>query len=242
MSRFVKHNRMVRSLERAGEVAHDPAVSEGVKLLYDDVLAAKATAFRLAHETVRTAQAAVVRANLKRQQQLAVFASPYALTRVIVLAHDPGAQLPETLKAQATDTDTLVAVSDVLSIVQLHAGEPWAEQLLADSFGTLAPAVKTALEDAIAANKALWIAQRDRADAFGPAYEAFLSFKRAVRADLGASSPHYRRLRTYTAPSPVEEAEQVEQAEEAAPDSAVVPSAKGGSAAATGEPTPVKVA
>jgi hypothetical protein len=39
-----------------------------------------------------------------------------------------------------------------------------------------------------------------------------------------------------------EEAEAGEQADEAAPDSAVVPSAKAGSAAATGEPKPVKVA
>ena len=74
--------------------------------------------------------------------------------------------------------------------------------------------------------------------AYEPAYTAYLAFKRVVRDDMGSSSVHYRRLHIRPAPSPVA---RDEQAEQATPDSAVVPSVRG-SSVATGEPKPVKVA
>lgn len=238
MSRHIKFDRMFGRLKRCAEVAQDPDVSKSVKRLHDDVVAPKATAFCSAHEAVGEAQAAVARARRQKEQQLAAFDSRYRMTRSLVLAYDPDMNLPETLKVQPMDTAKLEAISGLMSIVQSHAGEPWADELLADSFGTLAPKAKTALEEFIGAIKALWVAQRARADAYEPAYTAYLAFKRVVRDDMGSSSVHYRRLHIRPAPSPVA---RDEQAEQAAPDSAVVPSVKGGSMA-TGEPKPVKVA
>src|SRR5262249_45460967 len=102
--------------------------------------------------------------------------------------------LPDTLNAQHTDTDTLYAVTSLVKVVKAHAGEAWADKLMAGRFGTLVPKVEAAVNESIAASNALAVAREQRADAFQPAYGKFLAFKRVVRDTLGASSVYYRRL------------------------------------------------
>jgi hypothetical protein len=50
------------------------------------------------------------------------------------------------------------------------------------------------LEDAIASNKALAEARDARAEAYGPAYEKLVVFRRVVRDALGSRSKQYKRL------------------------------------------------
>jgi hypothetical protein len=78
-----------------------------------------------------------------------------------------------------------------------------------------------------------------RLAAYGPAYKGYLAFKRVVRHTLGSSSWAYRCLHPGKAGST--DIELDEPAEEAAPDSGVMPASKGTPVPA-GELSAVKIA
>jgi hypothetical protein len=105
-----------------------------------------------------------------------------------------GVVLPDTLKAQRTDTDQVDAIEDLVAIVDEHAGEPWAEVIASGEFGQKAPQTIKEIHEAIEANKGLSEARTARAAAYGPAYEAYLKFKRVVRDALGPASKQYKRI------------------------------------------------
>ena len=166
----------------------------------------------------------------------------YRTVRLIVLAVFPGQKVPDTLKAQPTDTDMLGALTTLLSIVKSHAGEEWATAVMTGQFGTLAPQLEAALNQLVAATHALETARLQRLAAYGPAYKAYLLFKRVVRNTLGASSQAYRRLHPRKRGSTETEPDALgEEAEQAAPDSGVIPASNPAPAAA-GEPSAVKIA
>jgi hypothetical protein len=228
---------MYRFLSRAVEVAEEPGIPSSIKQVYDKVLAPRANAFCKAQEAVTEAEGEAAAARRAVGDMLVEVDGPYRETRSVVLAFFPDKKLPDTLKAQPTDTDTLNAVTALLSVVQSYANEEWAAELSAGRFGTLAPKAIATLKASIAAQKALSAARQERADAHKPAYDKLVAFRRVVRDALGASSAQYRRLRVrQTAANPVEDTE------EAAPESGMIPSANEGTTAPAGGSTPVKIA
>src|SRR5262249_6349694 len=139
----------------------------------------------------------------------------------------PTVVLPNTLKVQPTDTDKRDAIQSLVNIVQEHAGEVWADNLLQGAFGQRAAAAVTNLNEYINASNALQKAKADRASAVEPAWDAFVSYKRLGRDTLGSSSRQYQglRLRNVSADE-TDETDAVEGGEDAtpAPESAPVPS------------------
>jgi hypothetical protein len=228
---------LYRMLVRAGKIAAQSGMPEPVKHVYDDVLAPHATAFCKAHDAVVAAESASAAARRNLRGDLSVHDSPYRAARAVVLAYFPEQVLPETLKAQRTNTDIEVAVTALSSLVQSHASEPWAAALLKGPFGTLTPKVLESLEEVDTTSTALAEARQERANAQKPAHEGLVAFRRVVRDTLGASSLQYRQLRVPSRPMPMVDAE---EAEEAAPESGVVPSTESGTALQAGGPTSVK--
>ena len=86
------------------------------------------------------------------------------------------------------------AIEKLLDVLDEHVGQPWADDLIQGEFGTKGAKAVKELNESIAANKALNKAQMARAQAYGPAYEKYLRFKRVVRDALGPSSKQYRRI------------------------------------------------
>jgi hypothetical protein len=240
MRSYVTKNHMNRYLGRAEEVAVEPGIPAEVKRVYDDVLAPHAAAFRTWHEAVAKGQTAVAKARRRAREELATFDSTYRAARSVVLAFSPDETLPDTLKALGTDTDMLGAITTLSSIVQSYAGEAWADELSAGTFGTRAPKVMEALKDSITASKALLAAQQARAAAHKPAYDKYRAFKRVVGDCLGTSSAQYRRLHIRTRAA--KQIEEANAAEEAAPESGVIPSARDGTTMPAGPPSVTKIA
>jgi hypothetical protein len=229
-----------RFVGRMADIAESSDTSSDIKCVYDELIAPATMAFRESQDAVVTAKSASDRANLLSRQTLVEVDSLYLTIRAVVLLVDPAQVLPDTLKAQTTDTDALRAIGALVSVVKSHAGEAWADALMAGKFGTLAPKAEAALKASIAASDALEKARNRRRAAYFPAYAGYLTFKRIVRELLGASSRAYRRLTLRTMESndePIEPAE----AEDEAPDSAVQPASKAAPAPAGG-PSSVRVA
>jgi hypothetical protein len=237
MSDRISYHIIYRLLARALEVATEPDVPMGVKHVYEGLLSPCATAFCQGHEAVAECEEAVKRARRSVREGLAELDGLFREARLLVLAFLPEKTLPDTLKAQPTDTDTLNAVTAVSAALQANATEPWAAAVLQGPYGTLAPKVIDALKESIAAAKTLAAARQQRSSARKPAYAQFLVFKRMVRETMGSSSVQYRRLHVRA-----KVARQLEQTEQEAPESGVIPSTQGGSAAQTGSSTSVKVA
>jgi hypothetical protein len=240
MFRRFRYDLIYRLLARAAEVAAEPGVSIGVKQVYEGVLAPCSVAFCKGHEAVADAEGAAKQARRIARERQEELDPVYREARLVVLAFLPDKTLPGTLGVQLTDTDTLAAVTALSAALQSSAGESWASAVLQGPYGTLAPKVIEALHASIAATKALAAARQERAKARKPAYDKYQVFKRIVRETLGASSVQYRRL--HVRPKVAKQIEEAQEAEEAAPESAVVPSTKGGSATQTGGPMSVKVA
>jgi hypothetical protein len=210
-------------------IAGEPGMAEEVTQVYSDVLAPVAAVFFANHEAVATAETHAAKKKLAVEQSLATFDSVYRAARSVVLAYEPATTLPDTLKVQNTQMDVLYALTTLVKVIKTHAGETWADKLMAGRFGTLAPKVEGALNESIAAGSALAAARKERVIAFGACYKAFLSFKRVVRDTLGASSIQYRRLHPRSAAKAMELDE-----DEAAPDSGVMPASSGTLAQANG--------
>jgi hypothetical protein len=232
---------LYRLLWRAGEVAAKEGMAEEVTRVHSDMLAPAANAFCQRHDAVGLAENEVAAKRLAEQKLLVAFDPVYRAARWVVLAFVPTAKLPDTLKVQRTDTDVRMAVTTLVSIIESHAGNTWADELMAGRFGTFVPKVNAALNELLAATNALAAARQRRTEAYEPAYRGYVAFKRLVREVCGPSSPEYRRLHPRASVAKQIDPAEVEAADEEAPDSGVMPASKGTSAPPS-DSSPVKVA
>jgi hypothetical protein len=231
-----------RVLLRSEEIVAEPAMSSTVTNIYDDVLKSKAEAYRIAFDTIAVAESKHRQAKLEASVALKMFDNPYKAARASVMAVDPTRVLPATLSAQGTDTDTLYAIKTLVKAIKEYIGQTWADGLLSGEFGAASADVMTKLSASILANKAFAEAVTARAEAFDPAYTAFMAFKRVVRYALGPKSKQYKRLHIRSTKSAGEaEGEEVggstEEEKEATPGS-TGPTAS--TPTATAPTTPVK--
>jgi hypothetical protein len=239
VTKKIRFRLLVRLVSRGPEVAARPEMTDEGKWVYGALFAPAADAFCKSHTAVADAESTVGAMRLQVEQMASKLDPVYRTVRLIVLAVLPAQKLPETLKAQPTDTDRLNAVTTLLSVVKSHADKDWAVAVMTGQFGTLAPQMEAALKQLVAATHALETARFERLAAYGPAYKGYLAFKRVVRNTLGASSWAYRRLHPRKTGSTQTELDELD--EEVAPDSGVIP-ANSGTPAPAGEPSAVKIA
>jgi hypothetical protein len=190
----IEYGRFHRVLTRSAEVATEPGMKPSIVRVYNDVLKSASDRFGAAHLSVGRAEASFRKENKEALDALGALDQPYREARSVVLAFVPQATLPDTLKAQPTDTDKLLAIEALIDLLDEHAGKEWADELSKGEIGQLAPRTVIELNESIAANKALADAREERATAYGPAYERYLRFKRVVRDGLGPKSKHYKRI------------------------------------------------
>jgi len=191
---MIDYRRFDRVLARCEEVAAEPEIDGSVKRVFEGRLKAPAAGFRAAHQKVTATESSFAKENAEALAALSGLDQPFRGARGEVLAVVPTTVLPETLKAQPTDTDRLTAIEGLLDVLDDNAGEDWSKALLSGPFGVGAQQAVKEITEAIAANKQLAAARTERATAYGPAYEAYLAFKRVVREALGPSSKQYQRI------------------------------------------------
>jgi hypothetical protein len=201
----IDYARFVRVLTRSVEVATEQGLPPIIAHVYQASAKPHVEAFLTAADDVDKATSAFSKENREGLDALRDLDTPYRVARSAVLAVVKDAKLPDTLKAQPTDTDKLNAIEKLLDVIDEHAGEPWADALLQGAFGTKGAVAVKELNESITANKALNKAKMARAQAYGPAYESYLSFKRVVRDALGPGSKQYRRLHLRASSGPVED-------------------------------------
>jgi hypothetical protein len=190
----IDYGRFYRLLTRCTEVAAQAGLPGIVSIVYKDKAEAPIVAFINGCKGTETAMASFVKENREALEALGQLDGPYRVGRSTVAAMIGQIALPDTLKSQPTDTDKLNAIERLVDVIDDYAGQPWADSLLQGELGTQAPKTVKELTEAIAANKVLAKAQLDRAAAYGPAYEAYLGFKRVVRDALGPNSKEYKRI------------------------------------------------
>jgi phosphotransferase system HPr-like phosphotransfer protein len=190
----IDYARFTRTLNRCEEIAGEPGMKASVVLTYTQVLEAASGVYRTADDGVTKAASAFAKENKEAHAALAALDGPYREARSMAAAFVTGIKLPDTLKVQATDTDKVDAIESLLSIVDDHQGEAWADLVLKGDLGAKGQATILEINEAIEANKGLSEARSVRAAAFGPAYEQYLKFKRVVRDALGAKSKQYKRI------------------------------------------------
>jgi hypothetical protein len=196
----IDYVRFVRVTTRCAEVGTDPGISSIVGLIYKETAEAPMKAFLEASTAVDNATSAFAKENKEALAALSKLDGPYRVARSAVVAVLPETVLPDTLKTQPTDTDKLIAIERLLDVIDDNVGTPWANALLVGEFGQQAPKTVKELTEAIAANKTHAKAVTARAAAYGPAYEAYLPFKRVVRDALGPASKEYRRIHLRASP------------------------------------------
>jgi hypothetical protein len=190
----IDHARFTRALNRCGEIAAEPGMKASVVLVYKGVLMPASQLYLAANDQVKKAESSFGKENKEALDALEALDGLYRETRSVAAAFVVGVVLPDTLKAQRTDTDQVDAIEDLVAIVDEHAGEAWADTITGGDFGQKAPQTIKEIHEAIEANKGLSEARAARAAAYGPAYEAYLKFKRVVRDALGAASKQYKRI------------------------------------------------
>ena len=190
----IDYGTFTRLLLRSAEVAAEPGMKTSVVLVYETTLKEAAARYLAANDAVTTAESAFAKENKESLQALDALERLYSETRAAVAAIVPTTKLPDTLKAQPTDTDKLRAIQKLLDVLDDHAGTPWADTLLTEPFAVQAAATIKEIQEAVQANKSLSAAREARAAAYGPAYERYLPFKRVVRAALGSASKQYKRI------------------------------------------------
>ncbi|APR84564.1 Hypothetical protein A7982_09913 [Minicystis rosea] len=210
----IDYPHFVRVLTRSEEIAAEKEMKPSVVITYEQVLKDAAQRFLAANANLAKAESAFGKENEEALAALRSIDGPYREARSTVAAFVPGVVLPETLKAQTTDTDKINAIESLLEIIEEHAGEKWADQLLAGAFGQTAGPTVTEINEGIAANKAVSAAREERAAAYGPAYERHLRFKRVVRDTLGSKSVQYKRIHVR---NPANDASDAPEAPEPAP-------------------------
>ncbi len=190
----IDFGRFQRVLQRCAEVASEPNFKPSVARMYSETLKGPAETFLAAHVAVRKAETSFRKDNREAFDALAALNTPYQEARRVVLAFAPETVLPDALRSLSSDTDRLDALEQMLDALDDHAGEMWADDLAQGTFGQLTASVVKDLNEAMAANKALCAAREARAAFYGPAYERYLRFKRAVREAHGAKSRQYQRI------------------------------------------------
>ena len=183
-----------RLLLRCAEIVAEPSMRSTVTNIYNDALKPKAEAYRNAFDAIAIAESKNKEKKAEASVAIKAFAEPYKAARASVLAVSPTKVLPATLSAQGTDTDTLYAIETLVKAIREYIGQTWADGLLNGEFGAASADVMTKLSGAVLANSALAEAVTARADAFEPAYTAFMGFKRVVRCSLGSKSKQYKRI------------------------------------------------
>lgn len=191
---MIDYGRFARILKRCAEIAGEPGMNASVVQVYGGVLAASAKAFLDADDAVKAAESAHAKEYHEAEAALDALDAPYRVARSTAAAFVTGIRLPETLKAQRTDTDKVSAVEALLDMLAEHAGATWADHLAQGEFGQKASLAVTEINEATAANTVLGQAREARAAAYGPAYERYLKYKRVVRDARGAKSKEYRRI------------------------------------------------
>jgi hypothetical protein len=190
----IDYERFYRVLTRCGEIAREQGMKASVVRVYLDVLKPAAERFRSAHKAVADAEAAFRKEASEALAALEALDGSYKETRSVVLSFEPHTALPDTLNATKTDTEKLNAIEALLDVLDDHEGEAWADEQEQSAFGQRAAGAVKEVNEAITANKALAAAGDLRAEAYGPAYERYLRFKRVVRDALGARSAHYKLI------------------------------------------------
>jgi hypothetical protein len=210
----IDYGRLDRVLARCEEIAGEPGAHAIVARVYKDVLKPAAKGFREAHAEIASKESAQKKEAREAREALEALDRPYRSARATVLAYLPHKKLPETLKAQPTDPDKLIAIEALLDVIDEQAGQGWADELAAAEFGKLAPKTIKELNEAVAADKELASAREARASAFAPAYEKYLAYKRVVRETLGNKSKQYKRIHVRVSVSPPEPEEESNEASE----------------------------
>ncbi len=190
----IDYERMARILTRCAELAEIPGIKASIKSTYDGVLKPVAEAFLGAERAVLKAESAFAKENKEALEALALLDQPYREARSVVKAFVPTIKVPATLKTLKTDTDRLNAIEALLDIIDDYVGAGWADEQLQGEFGKHAAQAVKEVGEAIAANRGLDEARKARSSAFGPAYDAYLRFKRVVRDAQGAKSKEYKRI------------------------------------------------
>lgn len=188
---FTRFNRLA---SRCKETATKAGVAPVLAAVYQNTSGPPLQGFMTATAAVASAEERYAQATRDTERVLAEMDPLFRSARSALVAVHPTAKVPDTLKSQPTDTDKRDALQGLYDKVHDHQGQPWADSLLQSDFGQKAAPAVAQLDEQIAASKALQEAKAARAIAFGPAWEAFLGFKRLVRDTCGASSHDYRRL------------------------------------------------
>ena len=190
----IDYARFSRILLRCDEVAEEPGMKASVVLVYQKVLGPVLKTYLSADDAVTAAESSFGKENHEASAALQGLDRLYREARSVAAAFVAGVVLPDTLKSQRTDTDKISAIEDLIGIIDEHAGEAWADALAQGPFGKKGPETIKEILEAVEANKDLTEARMERAAAYGPAYEAYLKFKRVVRDALGPTSKQYKRI------------------------------------------------
>jgi hypothetical protein len=185
--------RFARFMKRSADLAA-PGGNSAVVNTYKGVLQVAAEAFLAAHAKVTSAETIFGKKETEASAALAAIDQPYRLARITAVAFLPELVLPETLSQQPTDTDQTSAVGALFDAVKGQGGQTWADDLMAETFGQLAPGCMVAIGAATAANIALADARTQRLSAYEVAYPLFVRFKKVVREAFGEHSKQYRRI------------------------------------------------
>ena len=188
------YGRFQRVLLRSSETKAEVGMKASVVRVYEETLRPAAEVYLAAHSATTKAESAFRKATKEASKALVTFDAPYREARSVVRAFAPETVLPDTLKAQPTDTDQLNAITTLVSTLNDHSGEAWADEIAQGEFGQLAATTVVKLNAAIAADKQLASARAARAAAYGPAYERYVRFKGVVRNALGSKSRQYKRI------------------------------------------------
>jgi hypothetical protein len=190
----IDHVRFHRVASRCVEVAEEQDAPPVLVEVYKTSVEQPLQKYLSASTAVQDAWSHASAQGAEASEALAALDGPYRVARSATAAVVRNVKLPDTLKAQPTDTDKQNAIERLLDVINQYAGQPWADVLLTGEFGQKGAAALKEVGEAIEADKALQKARSARAQAFGPAWKAYRSFKRLVRDALGASSKQYRRI------------------------------------------------
>lgn len=222
----ISHDTFTRLLLRCLEISKQPGINPAILGVYKDTLEAPANEYLGTDAAVNASLIAFEKENSEAFGALSSLDGPYKVARSALRAIYPSTAkaAPLTLKSLPTDTDKLKAIQWLLDSIQGHAGEAWADAILAGEYGVSASKSITEVEEAIAANKAYTKAKMDRADAAVLAYSRFIDFRQLVREACGAGSKEYQRLHLRGS-SPKDEPEADSEGEASAPLSPPTPNA-----------------
>jgi len=198
----IRYDVFARWLRRCKEIAEEPEMTDAVVGVYNDVLKPYAETYLPLDTAVLKAMSAWAKENGEAIDAIERLDEPFRTAREVALANVPTLELPDTLKAQTTDTDIVAAIETTIDVIDDHAGTPWADRILAGRLGTEGPEVVREITESAAANKGLSGAKEKRAAAYGPTHDRFLRFKRVLRSSLGPSSKQYRRIHGRAAEKP----------------------------------------